>query len=269
MIAARLVFRTALDWTLLVLVAAAGLVALASGVEAVARGTGDLVAAALRPIPEVLVFLSPLVALLGAALAAAWMQSRGERTALESLGLGADRTGIPVAVLGALVGLVQLVAADRVVPLLRDVEPAWVWLPDGTAVEPSTGLAVTASAGSLQPSAARPSAEAIARAAEILDPSRASGAALATATARLPRIEWHGRRARILACAALAFLGWLPLGATTERQVLAALSGGLAFLATDAVVRSLAGWGHVPVIAGSWSAPVAITAVTAVLARRA
>jgi lipopolysaccharide export LptBFGC system permease protein LptF len=262
-----MLFLAGAGWTLLTLAAAAGLVSLASGVEAVARGADQIVLAGLAQVPEVLVPLSPILVLLGAALTAAWMDARGERTALQALGLGPARTGVSIAIFATWIGFVQLRVADDALFAIdawkRAQRPAaeWVWLPDWRALEPAKNIAVAAANGDVIPAEPYIEPDVLQLSIEILKPSTASARALVDSEARLPRIEWHARRARVLACALLGFLGWLPLGATAERQVLTALGIGIAYVSIDTFARSLAGWGHLPIVLGSW-----VTTVVAALA---
>ena len=261
-----MLFLAGAGWTLLTVVAAAALVSLASGVEAVARGADDVILAGLAQVPEVLVPLSPVLVLLGAALTAAWMDSRGERTALQALGLGPARTGISIAIVGTWIGFVQLRVADDGLHAIdawkraQTTSTDWVWLPDSRAIRPERNVAVAVSNGDVVPADAYIEPEVLEYSIQVLDPSTASRGTVAHSTGRLAQIEWHARRARVLACALLCFLGWLPLGVSAERQVLTALAVGIAYVSFDTFLRSLAGWGHLPVLVGSWATP-AVTAI--------
>jgi lipopolysaccharide export LptBFGC system permease protein LptF len=265
-----MLFLAGAGWTLLTVVAAAALVSLASGVEAVARGADQVVLGGMAQVPEILVPLSPVLALLGAALTAAWMDSRGERTALQALGLGPARTGISIAIVGAWIGFAQLRVANdglHAIDGWRRAQSAasdWVWLPDWRAIEPARNIAVAAYNGDVVPADPYIEPDVLERSIQALKPSTASRATLAASDGRLARIEWHARRARVLACGLLCFLGWLPLGPTAERQVLTALGVGIAYLSFDTFLRALAAWGHVPVGVGAWFTPlVAAIAVSA------
>jgi lipopolysaccharide export LptBFGC system permease protein LptF len=72
----------------------------------------------------------------------------------------------------------------------------------------------------------------------------------------------------VLACALLCFLGWLPLGASAERQVLTALGIGIAYVSVDTFLRSLAGWGHLPVMVGPWATPIGTAIAVSLWSRR-
>jgi lipopolysaccharide export LptBFGC system permease protein LptF len=274
LIAARMLFLAGAGWTFLTVVAAAALVSLASGVEAVARGADQVVLGGLAQVPEVLVPLSPVLVLLGAALTAAWMDSRGERTALQALGLGPTRTGISIAIVGTWIGFVQLRVADDGLHAIdawkraQNVSEDWVWLPDWRAIQPEKNVAVAASNGDVIPADPYIEPEVLDASIQALKPSTASRYTLAESKGRLAHIEWHARRARVLACGLLCFLGWLPLGATAERQVLTALGVGIAYLSVDTFLRSLAGWGHLPVLVGSWAAPAAMAIGVSLWSRR-
>jgi lipopolysaccharide export LptBFGC system permease protein LptF len=269
-----MLFLAGAGWTFLTVVAAAALVSLASGVEAVARGADQIVLGGLAQVPEVLVPLSPVLALLGAALTAAWMDSRGERTALQALGLGPVRTGVSIAIVGTWIGFVQMRVADDGLHAIdawkRAQSPSsdWVWLPDWRAIQPQRNVAVAVSNGDVVPAEASIEPELLEQSIQALQPSTASRSALAHSKGRLARIEWHARRARVLACGLLCFLGWLPLGASAERQVLTALGVGIAYLSLDTFVRSLAGWGHLPVLVGSWAMPACTAIAVSVWGRR-
>jgi lipopolysaccharide export LptBFGC system permease protein LptF len=265
MIAGRLVLRTAFGWTSLVALALSALTWLSTSVEAVARGAGEVLLAGLAQVPTLLVLLSPLVVLLGTALAAAWMDARGERTALSAMGLGPVRTGLFALALGAAWGLLQLVAADHLHRITEAPSADWVWLEDGTAFRPEDRLAVRARDGLVEGVAGAPSAEAVDAASQQLRPQTASARSLDGDAIPL-RLEWHGRRARGVACALLAFLAWLPIGATADRQVLGALAAGLVYLSADATLRAFAAWGHVTPIVGGWSATAGLAVVVAIAA---
>ncbi len=269
-----MLFLAGAGWTLLTLAAAAALVSLASGVEAVARGADRVVLGGLAQVPEVLVPLSPILVLLGAALTAAWMDARGERTALQALGLGPARTGLSIAIFGAWIGFVQLrVANDALFAIdawkrAQSATSEWVWLPDWRALEPARNIAVAASNGNVVPADPYIEPDVLEWSIEVLEPSTASARALSSSEGRLARIEWHARRARVIACALLGFLGWLPLGRTAERQVLAALAIGIAYVSADTFVRSLAGWGHLPIVPATWATTVVVAMGVLIWSRR-
>ena len=274
MITARMLFLAGAGWTLLTVAAAAALVSLASGVEAVARGADSVVLGGLAQVPQVLVPLSPVLVLLGAALTAAWMDSRGERTALQALGLGPARTGVSIAIVGTWIGFVQLRVADDGLSAIdawkrgQNATSEWVWLPDWRAIEPGRNIAVAASNGDVVPADPYIEPEVLEQAIQVLKPSTASRWTLAASHGRLARIEWHARRARVLACGLLCFLGWLPLGATAERQVLTALGVGIAYLSIATFLRSLAAWGHLSIVVGSWATPLVTAIAVSLWSRR-
>jgi lipopolysaccharide export LptBFGC system permease protein LptF len=212
--------------------------------------------------------------LLGAALTAAWMDSRGERTALQALGLGPARPGISIAIVGAWIGFVQMRVADdglHAIDAWKRAQTAssdWVWLPDWRAIQPERNVAVAVSNGDVVPADPYIEPEVLEYAIQVLKPSTASRWTLAGSKARLAQIEWHARRARVLACGLLCFLGWLPLGASAERQVLTALGIGIAYLSVDTLLQSLAGWGYLPVVVGSWATPIVTAIAVSVWSRR-
>ncbi len=274
MITARMLFLAGAGWTFLTVVAAAALVSLASGVEAVARGADRVIVGGLAAVPEVLVPLSPVLVLLGAALTAAWMDARGERTALQALGLGPTRTGISIAIVGIWIGFVQMRVADDALHAIDSWKRAqtassdWVWLPDSRAFRPERNVVVAVSEGDVVPTDDYVEPGMLEYSIQVLNPSTASRSTLAHSKGRLAQIEWHARRARVVACGLLCFLGWLPLGASAERQVLTALGVGIAYLSCDTFLQSLAGWGHVPVLVGSWATPVVTAIAVSMWSRR-
>ena len=50
--------------------------------------------------------------------------------------------------------------------------------------------------------------------------------------------------------------------------MLTALGLGIAYVSVDTFLRSLAGWGHLPVLVGSWAAPVAMAIAVSLWIRR-
>lgn len=267
----RLVGGEVLAWSAVTVVGCAGLAWLMGSVERVSAGGHALALAALR-VPEALIPLVPLLAGLGAALAASRLEARGERVALEASGWGPWRTGLPALAVGLALGLTAQLAADQLVPRasaaaarLEGRPPAaWVWL-DGAAVRLSDGLRVRASEGRISQvdhaSEAERGAPEVAAAAAVQRPRSASGAALAGVDLAPAVVERHARSARALAAAGLALLGWWPWSRRAGAQIGAALSVGLGWQVLDFLLQSFAAQGRIPSVLGAYAAPLGLILV--------
>ncbi len=218
MTALLLVIRNAAGWTALVTAAVIGLVAVATAVDAGAD------ASAWRRTPGVVVQLTPLIAALGAGLAAARMAARGERLALQAAGLAPARTGLATLAVGAALGLAGWMTHDHLAgePSSR----AWVWVDDALVRRPD-GLVVRVDGERLVPLPDRATPAEMARAAQLLRPSAAAGEVLRSSTAQTAVAERRRRGLRAVACGGLAWLAWLPLAGTPGGQVAAALALGM------------------------------------------
>lgn len=259
-----LVAREVGSWTAVVLCGALGLIWITGAVEGVRAGGLGLALAALRA-PSALVALCPLLAALGAALAAARAEGRGERVALEGAGWAPLRTGLAAAAVGLLLGLGQWGVADhllhRAEGLAARLEGAprqgWVWL-EGAAVRLPDGVRVEARGGEIgaitRLSAAEMQDPALELARAAARPRLASGEALAVSPWAPAAVERQARRARVLGSAGLALLGWLPWSRRPARQVGAVLVLALAFQLAELVTLALAAQGRLPAAAG-WALP--------------
>lgn len=257
----RAVARAVLAWSGLVAVAAAGLAWLTTAVEGARRGLAHALWDGLLAAPTLVVGLAPLLVALGAALAAVRAASRGERVALELCGLGPWRTARAAAAAGLGVGLLTWFGAGHVVPTAEAARApessGWIWH-DGLAVRLPDGLAVHALDGRIDAPHRLPVANlddpTLARAAMLRQPRTASAEALAGATLVPAIVERQSRVARILACAALAFLTWLPLAPRPATWLARAMALGLAWQGLDLVLQSAASRGQVPLALGAWGA---------------
>lgn len=260
----RLVASEVVAWSLAVILLAAGLGWLTGAVETARRGVSVAVFASLLRVPGLLPPLSPLLLGVGAGLAAARMETRRERVALEAAGLSLSRTGLAAAAVGLAIGALVFAASNHLVPAAearaRSLSPpaselAWVW-DRGSAVRVADGLRVPASGGRLGPVGwdLHPDPEALAAARMAQAPRTASGAVLAELSYAPAEVERSSRRARIFACAFLAYFGWASWSRSAARQLGMVFTLGLAWQLLDLALQALASQGHVAPWAGAWVA---------------
>lgn len=275
MIADRLVARAVARWLVLVVVAAAALAWLATAVEAGVGPGAALAGGALR-VPGLLVPLLPVLCALGAGLAAARLQARGERVALEASGRGPLATGRAALGVGLLAGIlgwgVHAVgvprAESRADALLGAPDVAWVWVEAG-AVRLADGLGVRLEADAVVDVGPWPlDAPTRERALARQSPRRAGAADLRGTTAIPAVAERHARLARVVASGLLALLGWLPLSRRPTRQAGLALAAGLTWASVDLVLRLGAAQGRLPVAAGAWLGLCVLAVLVGALAVR-
>jgi lipopolysaccharide export LptBFGC system permease protein LptF len=239
----------------------AGVGWLTTSVESLHRGVWVAGLLGLARLPAFLVVMSPVVVALGAALAAGWMDANGERVALQSSGVSPARSGLVLVFLGAVVGTGQWAVADLGVHRAESAAmrlhggggSAWVWL-DGVALRTSDGTEVQWRGGQIvevRTGVHHPHAI-VAAARQRQRPSTASGTVLATTSSVAARVEWHRRRARVLTCAALGLLAWLPVGWRPSHQVVMGLligGGAVVFEFLGPVVSAELG---LPRVLGVW-----------------
>ena len=274
MIVARLVLGRVLGWSALAALLLGGMAALAGAVESAGLGAAGAVLVALASAPAVLVALAPTIAAAGAAAAAGRTEALGERLTLDIAGVHPARAVLVAVFGGLLLGGGQWAASDHLVwrleaqrqAALGQAPPGWVWLEDG-ALRPSDGtwvgrdltvaLGRTVGEGSLAAARMRQ------------QPRTASGAVLRDTGLESARLERHSRRARAVACGALAGIAWLPLGAAAGLgRVGAVLALALAWQATDAALYAASAQGRLDGLAGGWAAAaVACVLLGAGLAR--
>jgi len=245
-------------WTGLVVLLATGLIWMATAVEGAAtRGLLDGLLAA----PTVLSWLTPTLCAIGCALCHARMHARGEREALEVSGAGPWFTGRATVVLGLAVGLLAWATSGHISPVLETHRGTfagdWVWTSEG-AVRSEDGVIVRGSANeiSVQRTHNLTKTEII-QAAMRQQPRFASAAVLSGAQSPPLIHEAHSRIARILACAGLALLAWLPLASRPASQI-----GAVILLALTWQVVDLAGTagahGHLGPVFSAWAATTAL-----------
>lgn len=277
MTADRLVASAVLGWTALAALVVSGLAWLATAVETVPLGTGRALLVSALQAPGLVLSLVPTVCGIGAALASARMLARGERVALEGLGLGPWRTGRAALAAGVAVGMAQWALLAWVVPplearaadLVPERAPAWVWV-DGAAVRLADGLAVEVDGGRIgriglpvQP----PSERVLAEARMLQRPETASSAVLARSDLDPARLERQVRLARVVAGGLLALLGWLPLARRPGGQVGTAIALVTCWQAGALSTQAAAAQGRLGPGAGAWL-PVILLAVGLVAAAR-
>ena len=249
------VLRVVGAWTLAALMLVGGLAFVAAAVESGRLGPASALWVAVLSMPQVLVPLAPLVCAVGAGLAAARLDARGERVGLEAVGLGPLRTARSALLVGLVVGLGQWAAAGHLVyraeaarrVLIGAAVPEWVWLEDGAA-RPSDGTRVWVDGGRILD--VRPTMpldeDALATARMRQEPHIASAAALRQSSLPTARLERLVRTVRIVACGGLSVLGWLPLGPRPSTQVGRVLAIGLVWVALDMVLQAMAAQGQAP-----------------------
>jgi lipopolysaccharide export LptBFGC system permease protein LptF len=245
-------------WTGLVVLLATGLIWMATAVEGAAtRGLLDGLLAA----PTVLTWLTPTLCAIGCALCHARMQARGEREALEVSGAGPWFTGRAPVILGLAVGLLAWATSGHISPALETrrgtFEGNWVWTSEG-AIRPRDGVIVRGTAGEITVQREHHLAEdEVIQAAMRQQPRLASAKVLSGAQSPPLVHEAHARLARILACAGLALLAWLPLARRPAEQV-----GAVILLALTWQVVDLAGTagahGRFGPVFSAWAATVAL-----------
>ena len=255
MTALRWICLGLLGWIGLAALLLLGLAGLATAVEGAGLGPMAALIAGMRVAPGIVVPLAPLVAAIGVGIGASRMEARGERVALEAVGLGPWRTAPGAALAGLLFGMVVFVTSDALIPALsQPAEGRWVWM-EGAAVRPSDGTVVEVADGSIIEVHHRlPAPARLATARRLAEPRLASGAALAQSSLRPAQIERQGRRARAVAVALWTLLAWLPMVGAASRQL--ALIGLLALGWTilDLALRTAADQGQVGVWTGAWGA---------------
>jgi lipopolysaccharide export LptBFGC system permease protein LptF len=258
----RLLLSQVLGWSVLAAALVGGLAGLSFTVEAARLGPMQALLIGASTIPAVLVMLSPTLAAVGGAAAAARMEALGERLTLDAAGFHPARA-VAVAVLaGALLGVGQQVLSDQVVwraAALRPSEaPGWIWLDDG-ALRPSDGIWV---GWDLSITVDRSVPPGVLQAAQMRQhPQTASGAALRQTDLASARLEQHSRVARSLACAALAGIAWLPGRSGGLGRAGMLLAFALAWQAADAIAYAAAAQGQLSPAVGAWAAAVAAAAV--------
>lgn len=280
MIIARLVGVRVVGWFALVMLAGAGLAALVGGVEAARLGPGAALAVALGGTPGVIVALSPTVAALGAALAAARTAALGEQLALDASGVHPLRPMLVAMALGGTLGAGQWLLADQIVwraeAPRRAVLPSpaeaveWVWLDDG-ALRVTDGTFVRLSKGRILETTAGESFDENRVLAGRMrqQPQTASGAALRKMNGERAGLERHRRLARGVACALLAAIGWL-LGRTGGMLAVAgALAVALVWQGGDALLVAAAAQGQLPARVGAWGGVAIAVGLSIAAARRA
>ncbi len=254
-----------------VMVLVGGLVALATGVEQGGSGWLDALTAGVAVVPITLVWLAPVCCGAGAALAMARIMARGEDVGLSAAGVHPWRTGWIAGAAGLVVGLMAWTAADRLLPELHPEQSSagWVWLDDG-AYRPSDGVMVRHQEGQglvvergLQ---VAPTELELARQAS--RPRVASAEVLSELSTAPAKVEWQGRLARVMACGALAVMGWIPWVRTAAAHVGVVVSLGLAAAAVEQILHALAAQGHLSPSLAAWSMAVVLAGMAVAIGRR-
>ncbi|MFT5679657.1 MAG: hypothetical protein ACI8RZ_000561 [Myxococcota bacterium] len=269
----RIIAARVLGWSTVAAALVAGLSALAGAVEAASLGPMAAAGLALTQVPAALTLLMPILAALGAAVAAARMAALGEELALACGGISPWRTGAAAAGVGLLLGLAQWGCADLVVShaeahrrtLLSESDAPWVWL-DGAAIHPESRLKIELEddqISAIRPLVAGEVSEAeLARAAMLQQPRTASGAALAGSTLTSAKLEHLSRRVRVVACGLLAWLVWVTgIGHAGTRRIGGALVIAVGWQALDLLLYTAAAQGRLPVLLGGAGAAIVLAAV--------
>jgi lipopolysaccharide export LptBFGC system permease protein LptF len=242
-----------LGWTGLVLTLVVGVVVLATGVEQASGGWAGF-GGALLVAPEVAVALMPLCCAMGAALTLTRRMGAGEDVGLGACGIRPLRSGRGVVAVGLAFGLLSLLMADHVVPRMHRARPTptWVWV-DGALFRPSDGRRVNITDGRIRgiDEGIRVAPEALRRAGWNRLPRLAPDIALRDSTAAPMVVEFWSRRARVILCGLLAWIGWVPVGRRGASQVAWALSAGAVTTGVDLLLRQLTVQGRMPPFAGA------------------
>ena len=248
-----------------------GLVALATGVEHAGAGWLGGVSAAVQVVPITLVWLSPLCCGVGAALAMARIMARGEDVGLSAAGVRPWRTGWIAGAVGLMVGLLSWTTADQWLPGHHPDQSAagWVWLDDG-AYRPSDGVLVRHSQGRglTVERGVQVASDELNAALQASRPRIASAEVLAELSTAPAQVERHGRMARVMACGALALMGWIPWVRTGTGHVGLVLSVGLAAAAVEQILHALAAQGHLSPGIAAWSMAGVLALVALATGRR-
>ncbi len=271
MILARWTGTRVLGGIALALLVVGGLVGLATGVEHGQDGLDAAARAGLMVVPITLVWLAPLCCGAGAAMAMAQIMARGEHLGLEAAGLGPLRTGWVSAVAGLLVGTGAWWASEVIVPQTTPVEAqsTWVWLDQG-AYRASDGVLIRIESGRFLAveQLSDPDPAMLRAAQQLAQPRTATHAVLRAADTPPASVERHSRLARILACGALALLGWVPLARRASAQVGIVLAVGLSAQALDLILQALAAQGKLPSTVGAWAIPLVLAGLAGLSVRR-
>jgi len=248
-----------------------GLVGLATGVEHGRQGLAAALQSILAIVPLSLVWLAPLCCGVGAAVALARLKARGEDVGFAVAGIRPWRTGWVAALVGLGLGMGAWWMSDAVVPHTTHGSQGstWVWLDQG-AYRPADETWVRMVDQRMQVDALQepPSPSALRRAQHQARPRTAPASVLTGSQAPPLRLEWHSRLARILACAAMALIGWMPLSRRGLTQVGMVLGTGLLAQAIDFILQALAAQGQIPVLVGAWVVPGLLTVWAAWLSLR-
>jgi lipopolysaccharide export LptBFGC system permease protein LptF len=253
----------------LALLLVGGLVGLATGVEQADQGASAALLAGLQVVPITLVWLAPLCCGVGAALFMARLMVHGEDLGLEAAGLGPRHTGWVAAGVGLCMGCGTWVVSEAVVPgvWLPNGPEVWVWLGDG-AYRPSDGTRVRTKDGRILAvqRADHPDPKALQLARQRARPRLAPSAALGQAPGA--QVERHGRLGRIVACVAMAVLGWIPCVRRRSLHLVLVLGIGLGAALLELGLHALAGQAQISPWLGAWAVPVLLSCSALGLLRR-
>jgi len=265
----RFVFQQALIWIGLTVVFLAGLSGLATVVENTRLGPIDSLKLAVFQAPGILVSMAPIICAGGAAMASVRMAIRGEQIALDSAGISPWYTAAVAARAGLLIGFLQWGIAGHIVhrsesaaePLRNSPAVEWVWMDEG-ALRTTDRLWVARQEGritSVSPNQNFSLIE-IQNARMRQRPKMASAHALHTSNAPTAKLEQHNRLAHVLACAAMAGMGWrIRARPTIKVGVVTALALGWQLAALG--LYTAAAQGHISVLTGGWLATVVLCGV--------
>jgi len=248
-----------------------GMVGISTGIEQGGQGISHALAAALSVLPPTLIWLAPLCCGVGAAMAMARVMSRGEDVGLAAAGAAPWRTGWIAAAAGLLMGVAAWNAADRILPVVHPTQSdsAWVWL--GTAAyRPADGVLVRLE-GESRLEVEREieiDAQTLAYARQVARPRTAPADVLAETLTAPAQVERQGRMSRVLACGALAMLGWIPWVRSGAAHVGAVLALGLSAAAAEQILHALAAQEQIGPIIAAWLVPVLLGVLAGLSARR-
>lgn len=266
-----------LGWMSLAVVLLLGLAGLAGVVEGVRWGTGTALRLAAFELLPVVVPVLPVACAVGAGIAAARLHALGEAVALEAVGVAPARVAAVAGAAGLALGLLGLVAHQRLVPPaaeaalalrieLGSAAPAAGWLWTGQAlVRTADGLQVELEPGgvlSAQGGEGPADPQRMRQARALRQPVVAGPAELAM-DARPLQVEASSRWSRALACGLLAALAWLGPGARRAARLAPSLALGLGYQALSLASVAMAAGGQLPVFAGALLPALSVAALLA------
>jgi len=269
MISKRLIFNQTLQSVLMALFLIGGLAWTATAVEGASLHGWNAIMQATLTTPGLVIPVAPLICAIGSGFAAARSMASGEREGWMAAGHSPTKIGVAAMVLGFCFGAAQLLAHETVVPWAESARTqsgalhSWVWLED-EPIRVSDGLRMEIIDGNVTGNHVFTplSDQELRDALQQLNPSGSPIKSLNRTPAS--QLEFHRRLARIIACAAWAWLAWLPWGTARPVQHIGrVLAAALTWFAMDLVFFGLSSQGHASTAVGGWGATGVLMALLA------